>query len=211
MTNFNTWKMASAVILLCAGAVCASPAQTFKTLANLGGTTGAYPGGSLVQGVNGNFYGAIALNPNFAGAHDAFGVALAYQGQLDEAVIEGKRAAELDPLSPQIPLDYLVALTWQGKYQMAREEANRASNLDPTYYYSSWAKGWIDLEEGRISAAIAELQKAIALSAPPYVGAWLAYAYGASGDRTRALAQIEEMKKYAPMFHHSTWHLCISV
>ena len=38
----------------------------------------------------------------------------------------------------------------------------------------------------------------MALNAPPYVGAWLGYAYGASGDRTRALAQIEDMKKHAP-------------
>ena len=161
------------------------------------------------EGAEREFRRAIALNPNFAGAHDAFGVALAYQGQLDEAVIEGKRAAELDPLSPQIPLDYLVALTWQGKYQMAREEANRASNLDPTYYFSSWAKGWIDLEEGRISDAIAELQKSMALNAPPFVGAWLGYAYGASGDRTRALAQIEDMKKHAPHGHVPPFNLAL--
>jgi eukaryotic-like serine/threonine-protein kinase len=144
------------------------------------------------------FRKAIALNPNYAFAHDQFGVALAYQGHLDEAVIEGKRAAELDPLSPQIPLDRLVGLTWQGKYQLARNEAARASDLDPDYYYPYWAKGWIDIEEGRVSEAIPELEKAKALKSPPYVSAWLGYAYGASGDRTRAMAEIEHLRKKSP-------------
>jgi len=34
----------------------------------------------------------LALNPNYAYAHDNFGLALALEGQLDEAVAEGKRA-----------------------------------------------------------------------------------------------------------------------
>ena len=48
---------------------------------------------------------AFALNPNYAFAHDQYSILLALQGRLDEAVAEGKRAAELDPLSPQIPVD----------------------------------------------------------------------------------------------------------
>ena len=48
------------------------------------------------------FRRAIALNPNYAFAHDQFGMALAFTGRFDEAVAEGRRAAELDPLSPQV-------------------------------------------------------------------------------------------------------------
>ena len=51
------------------------------------------------------FRRGFALNPNYAFAHDQFGLALALEGRLDESVAEGKRAAELDPLSPQIPID----------------------------------------------------------------------------------------------------------
>jgi uncharacterized repeat protein (TIGR03803 family) len=65
MTKLDAWKMAGAVLLLCAGAVSASPAQTFKTLAHFGGTKGAYPRGPLVQGVNGNLYGTT----EHGGAH----------------------------------------------------------------------------------------------------------------------------------------------
>ena len=44
------------------------------------------------------------------------------------------------------------------------------------------------------------------MESPAFVGAWLGYAYGASGDRTRALAEIEGQKKnslhsYIPPFN----------
>jgi Tfp pilus assembly protein PilF len=35
------------------------------------------------------FRRAFALNPNYAFAHDQFGMALAFQGRFDEAIAEG--------------------------------------------------------------------------------------------------------------------------
>ena len=56
---------------------------------------------SIGQAARPNFAVRFALNPNYAFAHDQFGLVLAFQGRLDEAVAEGKRATELDPLSPK--------------------------------------------------------------------------------------------------------------
>jgi uncharacterized repeat protein (TIGR03803 family) len=65
-----TWSIAYVVFVLYA-AVVVSPAQaTFKTLVNLGGTTGEYPlYMSLIQGTDGNFYGttSYAGGPNGGG------------------------------------------------------------------------------------------------------------------------------------------------
>ena len=141
------------------------------------------------------FRRAFALNPNYAFAHDQFGLGLAFQGRFDEAIAEGRRAVELDPLSPQVPLDASVALAWQGQHQAAKEQTRRAAELDPTYFFSPWEDGWIDLQAGKVKAAIPQFQKAKAMESPAFVSAWLAYAYGASGDRTRALAELEELKK----------------
>ena len=33
------------------------------------------------------------------------------------------------------------------------------------------------------------------MGSPAFVSAWLAYAYGASGDRDRALAEVEDLKE----------------
>jgi eukaryotic-like serine/threonine-protein kinase len=141
------------------------------------------------------FRRAIGLNPNYAFAHDQFGLGLAFQGRFGEAVAEGLKAASLDPLSPQIPLDRGTAYGLQGNFQAGTELANRAAELDPSYFLCPWGFGWIDLQAGKPEAAIAEFQKANTMSPAPFIAAFLGYAYGASGDRARALAQIEALKK----------------
>ncbi len=152
------------------------------------------------------FRRGLALNPNYSFAHDQFGLVLAYEGRLDEAVAEGKRAAELDPLSPQIPLDALIAVAWQGKYEAAKDLSRRAANLDPTFFFPPLMDGWIDIQAGKVNDAIPHIQKAKALESPPFVAAWLGYAYGVTGDRERAMAAIEELKRtslqgYVPPFN----------
>jgi TolB-like protein len=141
------------------------------------------------------FRRAFALNPNYAFAHDQFALALAFQGRLDESIAEGKRASELDPLSPQIPLDAIFAYAWQGKYQAAKDQARRAADLDPTFFFPSWAYGWIAIQAGKVGDAIPEFRRSKAMESPAFVSAWLAYAYGASGDRARALAELKDLKK----------------
>jgi TolB-like protein len=150
------------------------------------------------EGCEREFRRAFALNPNYAFAHDQFGLGLAFQGRLKEAVEEGKLASELDPLSPQIPLDNTIAFMWQGKYEAARELARKASELDPQYFFPPFEYGWIDVEAGRVSDAIPHFQKAQAMESPAFVTAFLGYAYGASGDRKHALSALEELKKRSP-------------
>ena len=141
------------------------------------------------------FRRAFELNPNYAFAHDQFGLGLAFQGRLDESIAESRRAAELDPLAPQVPIDAIFAFAWQGNHQAAREHATRAADLDPTFFFPSWAYGWIDIQAGKVKDAVPQLQKAKAMGSPTFVSAWLAYAYGASGDRARALTELEDLKK----------------
>jgi serine/threonine-protein kinase len=160
-------------------------------------------------GCESEFRRAFALNPNYAFAHDQFGLALAFQGRLDESLSEGKIGSELDPLSPQIPIDNIFAFAWQGKYQGAREQAKRASDLDPAYFFPQMAYGWIDIEAGKIGEAIPKLQKAKAMESPAFVTAFLGYAYGASGDRARAMAEMEDLKKRSLHGHVLPFNLAL--
>jgi uncharacterized repeat protein (TIGR03803 family) len=57
MCKLGLWKTIGLVGVFCALAVIGSPAQTFKTLLSFIGTDGASSPGSLVQGLDGNFYG----------------------------------------------------------------------------------------------------------------------------------------------------------
>ena len=75
---------------------------------------------------------AIALNPNYAFAHDQFGMALAFTGRFDESIAEGRRAAELDPRSPQVLVDASMAPMFQRNIDAAVALAKKAGELDPT-------------------------------------------------------------------------------
>jgi serine/threonine protein kinase/tetratricopeptide (TPR) repeat protein len=136
---------------------------------------------------------AFDLNPNYAFAHDQFALGLAFTGRYDESIAESSLAAELDPLNPQIFIDSIFALAWQGDFQGAKEQARRAEDLDPTYFFPEFAYGWIDIQAGKIEDAISHLQRSKTMGSPAFVSAWLAYAYGASGDRDRALAEVEDL------------------
>jgi TolB-like protein len=129
-------------------------------------------------GAESEFRRAFVLNANYAYAHDLFGYALAMQGRLQESVAEGKRAAELDPLSPSILLDHILAVAWDGKYQVAMELADKAAELDPTFFFTPFMKGWIHLETGNVTAAIPELQRANTGDSPPWSEAWRVCVWG---------------------------------
>jgi len=146
-------------------------------------------------GSEAEFRRAIALNPNYAYAHDQFSLGLAFQGRFEESIAEGRRAAELDPLNPQIPLDASFAFAWQDSLSEARDLVARAADLDPTYFLPVWANGWLDLQEGRVQEAIPFFERAKAMGSPAFVSAWLAYAYGASGDSAKAMAELEELEQ----------------
>src|SRR5580704_8752762 len=61
MTQRSAWKMVCAIFLFCAATAIAAPAQTFTTLLDFDNLDGNGPEGSLIQGVDGSFYGTTQL------------------------------------------------------------------------------------------------------------------------------------------------------
>jgi TolB-like protein/DNA-binding winged helix-turn-helix (wHTH) protein/Tfp pilus assembly protein PilF len=75
---------------------------------------------------------AIELNPNYSTAHHWYGEAfLAATGRFDEALVEMKRAAELDPLSPIISTDVGATLYLARRYDQAIHQLTRTLELYP--------------------------------------------------------------------------------
>jgi TolB-like protein/Flp pilus assembly protein TadD len=148
-----------------------------------------------LAGCERGFRRALTLNPNYAFAHDQLGMSLAFQGRFAEAIVEGKRAIELDPLSPQVLIDAAVPFMFQRNSEQAKELARKAGELDPTYFFPVMIDGWTDLEVGKFREAIPTLKKAKAMESPPFVTAYLAFAYGAAGDRAAAMVELAELEK----------------
>ena len=141
------------------------------------------------------FRRAIALNPNYAFAHDQFGMALAFTGRYDESIAESKRAAELDPLSPQVLVDATMAPMFQKNFDAAKALARKAGELDPTYFFPVMIEGWAEIEAGKFRDAVPYIRKSTTMGAPPFVTAYLAYTLGAAGDRAGAMASLDTLKK----------------
>jgi serine/threonine-protein kinase len=141
---------------------------------------------------------AIALNPSYAYAHDQLNQTLGIIKRFDEAIAEGKLAIGLDPLSPSIMIDLVTTLFYAGKPEEALALAQKASDLDPAFFFPAVSEGILAMQTGNFPTAIAKFEQARALNAPPFNTAYLAYAYGMSGDRARAATALEDLKKMSP-------------
>jgi serine/threonine-protein kinase len=76
---------------------------------------------------------AIALNPNYATAHQWYGEHLLEMGRYDEALAELKRAQELDPLSLIINVVLGEAYRVKREYDQAIEQQKKTIEMDPNF------------------------------------------------------------------------------
>ena len=146
------------------------------------------------------FQRAIALNPNYATAHHWYGNSpLLALGRFEEAIAEGKRAIELDPLSPIINADLGRNLYAARRYDEAIAQLRKTLEIDPTFYYAHYNLGMALQRKGDVPAAIAEYTKAQQLSDDLFVQVLLAAAKAQSGDKDAAiqmLAELEELSQH---------------
>src|SRR6266852_3373167 len=146
------------------------------------------------------FQRAIALNPNYATAHHWYGNGpLLALGRFEEAIAEGKRAIELDPLSPIINADLGQNLYNARRYDEAIAQLRKTLEIDPTFYYAHFNLGIALQLKGDVPAAIAEYTKAQQLSDDLFVQVLLAAAKAQSGDKDPAiqmLAELEELSRH---------------
>jgi TolB-like protein/Tfp pilus assembly protein PilF len=142
-----------------------------------------------------DFQRAIRLNPNDVDAHHGYAEHLTNIGRAEGAIAEMKRARELDPLS--LPVNATLGRTYRDarRDEEADVQCRKTVELDPDFALGHWCLGVTGVAEKRYTEAVTEMQRANALGAAPLYTCGLGYAYAVSGDRTRAKATIEALKK----------------
>src|ERR1700674_428918 len=141
------------------------------------------------------FRRAIELNPNYATAHHWFGNSLLVTlARFDEAIKEGQRAVELDPLSLIINADLGSTLMIGRRYDEAIAQLRRTLALDGNFAYAHWNLGEALYLKGDVNAAIAEYEKAAALDDDPQILALLGRAYAESDKKDNALELLGKLK-----------------
>jgi TolB-like protein/Tfp pilus assembly protein PilF len=145
---------------------------------------------------NREFQRAIELNPNYATGHQQYGNnTLSALGRFDEAIAEGKRAVELDPLSLVINADLGMNYYYARRYDEAIAQLRKTLEMDPGYYYAHVNLGQALAAKRAFDEAIEEYQKARALNDDPFVLALLGHAYASLGNKTEALKILDQLKQ----------------
>jgi TolB-like protein/Tfp pilus assembly protein PilF len=147
------------------------------------------------------FRRAIALDPNNAFAHQAYGYWLVDRGQLDAALAETQRALELDPLTPNKQNSVGATLYRAARYDEALQYFRQVPDPDANSESRHRRIAAIYERQGRLKEAMAEWLIALRLGGKQDVAASVERAYSSSGyaqaKRTYLTADLRETERRA--------------
>ena len=146
-------------------------------------------------GAERQFRRALELSPNYATAHQWYGLLLMYQRRFEEAFQEIKKAQELDPLSRVIRADLGLIYLYSGRYDEAIQQGRTILEIEPNFSMAHDLLGMALGQKRMYPEAIAEFQKYLILSdRDPDALMRLGSAYAVSGDKDNALKLLHELK-----------------
>lgn len=156
-------------------------------------------------GAENEYKRAIELNPGYASAHHWYGWYLSLVGRLGEAIMQIKKADELDPLSLEINSDLGLSFFFARQYGKALEQFQKALEEEPDSIWTRFFLGWSFEQMGQLEKAVAEYKKARLVDESPLIIAALGHAYALMGRYEEAQGALEEMKQLSARRHISPY------
>src|SRR2546426_754214 len=159
------------------------------------------------------FKRAITLDPRYPTAHQWFAFYLAAMGRLDEALVAGHTALELDPASVSIRRSVGWLYFYARRYDQARYHLSRAIAMNPTAAETYRVLALAFAQQGQWAEAERATREGMALAAAgPYTMATLGYGLARAGRRGGAeelLAGLEARGRlgYVSPVAFATLHL----
>jgi TolB-like protein/DNA-binding winged helix-turn-helix (wHTH) protein/Tfp pilus assembly protein PilF len=149
---------------------------------------------------------AIELNPNYATAHQWYGMHLAAMRRFAEAEAEVKRAQELDSLSPVITMAVGEVYAWERRYDDAIVQYRRAVELNPAFAGAYANLSTVYEQKKMYPEAIKALTENWILSGDPEFAASIQDVYSQSGypavlqhELTHVLQQRDQGQYQSPI------------
>jgi adenylate cyclase len=148
------------------------------------------------QGAENEYRRAIELNPNYPTAHHWYAAQLLVEGKLDQALVEIKKAQQLDPLSLGINKDFAVIYLYAKDYDKALDQARKTLDIESNFHTMSTYIAQIYELQQKYPEAIAEVEKAHA-AAPDdgEIRYALGQAYALGGRKDEALKISNELSQ----------------
>jgi len=148
------------------------------------------------------FKRAIALNPNYATAHQWYSEYLSDLGRREEAFAEAKAALALDPLSLIVNENVARVNYFARHFDQAVEGSNKTLEMDSNFPISHLRLGRSYTAKNMYREAIKEFQEFSRLSGNiPLATASIGNALARSGDRSGALRALNELTTLSKRKH----------
>jgi tetratricopeptide (TPR) repeat protein len=160
------------------------------------------------KGAERDFKKALELNPSYGTAHLWYALYLIAMERVDEAIAEVKLAQELDPLSLVINLNVSRVLYFAREYDQAAEQCLKTLEMYPNFFLGHRRLGQIYERKQMYAEALAQFEKAIALSANnSETMSVKGYTLAAAGRTAEAEQVFEELKELAQQIYVSPYSL----
>ncbi|HEX8835594.1 MAG TPA: winged helix-turn-helix domain-containing protein [Candidatus Acidoferrum sp.] len=138
---------------------------------------------------------AIALNPNYATAHQWYAEHLMWLGRFNEALAESDRAGQLDPLSLIIAADRGAILYYSRQYDRAIKQFEAVLQKDPDFVRAIVVI-FAYVEKKRFGEALGKTEVVRQLYGEgPWYWSHRAYIYGRAGQLENARRELEKLEK----------------
>jgi serine/threonine protein kinase/Tfp pilus assembly protein PilF len=139
---------------------------------------------------------SIALDPRYATAHQWHAFLLASRGQLEEALVEGHTAQELDPSSVSVRRSLAWIYYYARRFEQARYHLMRAIAMNPGAEETYRVLGLTLAIEGELDEAERVLREAVSMQgAGSYTRATLGFALARAGKRVEAEALLRQLER----------------
>ena len=139
---------------------------------------------------------ALEVSPSYTTAHQCLGHYFSYMGRHEESLACVKRTLDLDPQSLIMNSNASFMFYLAGQFELARDQALKTIEIDEHFAPPYLALGWAQEHMGRLSEALAALNKAVELSGgSPLSRGALGRALAISGDQAKARSIAMELTR----------------
>jgi TolB-like protein/Flp pilus assembly protein TadD len=139
---------------------------------------------------------ALQLQPDYATGHQFYAYYLTAIGDLKAAIIERKRALELDPVNPLLSSALGEAFYQNREFDRAIQQNSRSLQLDPSYAIALVNIGRAYEMKGMHLQARSAFGKVLAIAPDdPAILALVGHEYALSGDKQKALQTISHLQQ----------------
>ncbi len=156
------------------------------------------------------FQRALALNPSYATGHHWYSVYLTATGRPQEALVQIKRAQELDPLSLVINTDIGFEAYYSGHYDEAIQQLRTVIAANPNFPLAHLWLGRTYQQKRMYEEAVTEYKQAgSVLRDWPVTMAAIGNIYGLSHQRREALKILRELKELSKQKYVTSYGLAL--